>query len=373
MKRKRKILFIFLIFLLLGISIYIYFYNKKVKIQLKDNLTVNVNKKVTNLSFIKSIKYGSVISNKKEINTSKLGKITINLRLKNKLGKRFNYKFKIKVVDSTAPSIKYNDNISTFVGKEIDLLKDVTATDNVDKDIKVHVEGEYDFSVAGTYKIYYVATDSSGNKKREEATLIVQNKGEEKISNIPPDKTFTTSKGFSGFTKNGITYIDGILIANKTYSLPSNYGNGITSETQSAFNKMKDDAASQGLNIYIISGFRSYNTQNTIYNNYIARDGKDAADTYSARPGHSEHQTGLAFDLNSLSSSFGNTNEGIWLSNNCYKYGFILRYTKDGENKTGYIYEPWHFRYVGKDLATKLYNNGSWITIEEYFGITSKY
>ena len=136
---------------------------------------------------------------------------------------------------------------------------------------------------------------------------------------------------------------------------------------------MKEAASNDGLNIYVVSGFRSYWDQNYIYNNYVAWDGQYNADTYSARPGHSEHQTGLAFDLNWVSDEFEYTSEGIWLNNNAYKYGFILRYPKGKTYETGYIYEPWHYRYVGTDLSYKLFNNGNWITIENYFGINSQY
>lgn len=111
----------------------------------------------------------------------------------------------------------------------------------------------------------------------------------------------------------------------------------------------------------------------TIYNNYVRQDGQREADTYSARAGHSEHQSGLAFDVNIINSSFANTNEARWLAANCYRYGFILRYPEGKTKETGYMYEPWHFRYVGIDLATKLYNNGNWLTMEDYFGITSEY
>ena len=113
--------------------------------------------------------------------------------------------------------------------------------------------------------------------------------------------------------------------------------------------------------------------QKIIYNDYVARDGQLMADTYSARPGYSEHQSGLAIDVNSLDQDWENTPEGKWLSANCYKYGFIIRYPKGKEDITGYMYEPWHIRYVGKDLAEKLYNNGNWLTLEEYLGITSVY
>ena len=211
-------------------------------------------------------------------------------------------------------------------------------------------------------------------KKVEIEKTNVEEEVPEEETDIEEENTPTTSKGFKIEVKDGITYIDGILVANKTYSLPSTYNpGGLTSETTKAFNEMKADAAAVGLNIYVVSGFRSYNTQVNLYNRYAARDGKTAADTYSARPGHSEHQTGLAFDLNDVSDNFENTAEAKWLNNNAYKYGFILRYPKGKTNETGYIYESWHFRYVGKDLAAKLYNNGDWTTLESYFGITSEY
>ena len=182
----------------------------------------------------------------------------------------------------------------------------------------------------------------------------------------------TTSKGFKITEKDGITYIDGIMIANKTYSIPSNYNPGkLTADCQAAFNEMKQSAAEDGCELYISSGFRSYSLQKSLYERYCARDGKAAADRYSARPGNSEHQTGYAIDLNTITYSFANTTEGKWVAANCYKYGFILRYPEDKESITGYRYEPWHIRYVGIALATDIYNSG--LCLEEYFGITSRY
>ena len=133
-----------------------------------------------------------------------------------------------------------------------------------------------------------------------------------------------------------------------------------------------------GFNIWIQSGFRSYGLQEWLYNRYVKRDGKEKADKYSARPGHSEHQSGLAFDicakdLPCISSGFNDTAPAKWLATNAYKYGYILRYPQNKTDETGYIYESWHFRYVGKELAAKLYNDGAWLTMEDYFGITSKY
>ncbi len=168
------------------------------------------------------------------------------------------------------------------------------------------------------------------------------------------------------------TYIQGILIVNKTYPLPASYAPGrLTTETQNAFDKMAADAAAEGLSLYDASDYRSYELQESLYNRYVARDGKEAADTYSARPGHSEHQTGLSLDLNSIEDSFAYTDEGIWVAENCYKYGFIIRYPEGKDDITGYKYEPWHIRYLGTELAEKVYNSG--LCLEEYLGITSKY
>ncbi len=168
-----------------------------------------------------------------------------------------------------------------------------------------------------------------------------------------------------------LTYIDGILIANKTYKLPASYAPGVDKSAEAALNRMIKAAAEDGVTLFIKSAYRSYETQKYLYNNYVARDGVAAADRYSARAGHSEHQTGLAFDLNSLEQSFGETKEGKWLAEHCHEYGFIIRYPKDKENITGYMYEPWHVRYLGEDIAEKVYNSGK--CLEEYLGITSEY
>lgn len=198
-----------------------------------------------------------------------------------------------------------------------------------------------------------------------------------------------TSKGYTLATKDGVTYVVSpygyTLIANKTYALPANYTPyafpgaeptpdsplGLTPECRAAFAKLQSGAKQQGYSIWLLSGYRSYNRQKRLYNNYVAQSGKAAADTYSARPGHSEHQTGLAMDVNSLKSAFGNTSEGRWLAANAYKYGFIIRYPYNKQSVTGYIYEPWHIRYVGEGLAAELNRTG--LTLEEYFGITSQY
>lgn len=177
-----------------------------------------------------------------------------------------------------------------------------------------------------------------------------------------------------------------IFIANKKRSVSSSYvpsdlvnpnvsGSGsrmMRQEAARALEKMFAAASSNGLYLYASSGYRSYSTQSYLYNNYVSFDGVANADRYSARPGYSEHQLGLAMDITNgggLSDYFGNTKEGKWLKENAHKYGFILRYTSTKENITGYKYEPWHFRYVGIDYATAIYSEGSEMTMEEYFGV----
>ncbi len=170
---------------------------------------------------------------------------------------------------------------------------------------------------------------------------------------------------------DGVTYVQGIMIANKTYALPKSFDPGVNPEAKAAFDRMQVAASAEMMSLSIVSGYRSYATQEATYNRFVNRDGQEKADTFSARPGHSEHQTGLAFDINYAGDSFGSTPEAAWLAENCWKYGFIIRYPKGKSDITGYKYEPWHVRYLGEENAKKVYQSG--LTLEEYLGITSKY
>ena len=256
----------------------------------------------------------------------------------------------------------YNHNLKENTYKDNDKIQD----DNTDIDTNKNEENT-----------------NEANSNLESTPL---NNGEYK--NLS-DGEYLTAKGYTLTIENGIAYVDGHLIVNKTYGLPDDYkptnpnqsiitttkkcNNCIDKEVMQAFKLMQSDATSIGLNIYLSSGYRSYAYQERLYNNYSAVDGIEGADTYSARPGHSEHQTGLCFDLNEIADSFADTDEGKWVNDNAHLYGFIIRYPKGKESITGYQYESWHLRYVGEDLALKLYNNGNWLTIEEYYGLSSSY
>lgn len=142
-------------------------------------------------------------------------------------------------------------------------------------------------------------------------------------------------------------------------------------EAATALEEMFQQAEKEGIYLYAVSGYRSYERQKEILEAEIASVGKEKAEQAVARPGRSEHQTGLAMDITSesenflLTENFGEQKEGIWLREHAHQFGFILRYPKGKENITGYKYEPWHFRYVGKKAAATIYKHG-W-TFEEYF------
>lgn len=131
-----------------------------------------------------------------------------------------------------------------------------------------------------------------------------------------------------------------------------------------AIEKMFDEAKSQGINLYGVSGYRSADRQKQIFNNQVQAVGEIRAKEYVALPGESEHQTGLAMDVGRLEGNFGQSKEGKWLRDNAHNFGFILRYPEGKEHITKINYEPWHFRYVGIKPATEIYNNG--LTLEEY-------
>ena len=172
-----------------------------------------------------------------------------------------------------------------------------------------------------------------------------------------------------------------LILVNKFYHLPdkyepndlvtlsSKYNKGANSkmrkEAAIAFMKMVDAALLDNIILKNASAYRSYDYQVNLYDSYVNQDGKKNADIYSARPGYSEHQTGLCSDINTIDSSFHGTNEANWLLKNAYKYGFIIRFPKDKEKITGYKYEPWHYRYVGEKVAKVIYEND--LTLEEYY------
>lgn len=183
-----------------------------------------------------------------------------------------------------------------------------------------------------------------------------------------------------------ITYVtkphDVLVLVNKNNKLPSSfisdnlvaidlkYANAdrlVREEAKINFERLCYDAQKLGHTIIAISAFRDFDYQNQLYNHYVEKKGQEYADLASARPGHSEHQTGLAIDIMGSNEDYNKFEESVefeWMKNNAHLYGFILRYPKGKENITGFKYEPWHYRYIGKKVATIIYNEN--ITLEEY-------
>jgi D-alanyl-D-alanine carboxypeptidase len=144
-------------------------------------------------------------------------------------------------------------------------------------------------------------------------------------------------------------------------------------EAAAALTEMFDAAEQEGIILYAVSGYRSYQTQKSLYASYVKRDGEAAAARYSAKPGTSEHQTGLTMDVSSesnnfqLTQAFGTTKEGKWLAKHSWEYGFIIRYQQETEDITGYMYEPWHIRFIGKPTAKDVFEQS--VTLEEYYNL----
>lgn len=175
----------------------------------------------------------------------------------------------------------------------------------------------------------------------------------------PPERVVT----------NGVTTVGGVVIANKAITLPPEYGshlslNEVEPEVYAAHKEM---CAAAGHTYVNRSGFRSYWYQKALFQNYVDSNGYEAANTFSSQAGHSEHQTGLTMDLDSFANDYGETPAGKWLAENCHKYGFIIRYPKGKDQITGYMYEPWHVRYLGKSTAKLVFDSG--LTLEEFLNV----
>ena len=168
---------------------------------------------------------------------------------------------------------------------------------------------------------------------------------------------------------------DILVLTSKHFYLPDGYvptdlitlgETQMRKEAGEAMNEMTTAAWTEGHTLWSQSGYRSNDLQTELYNGYLEREGQAAADATSARPGHSEHQTGLVTDLNTITDDFGTSPEGIWVAENCWKYGYIVRYTSENTDVTLFKPEPWHMRYIGKEAAKKMHDEGI-VSFEEYW------
>lgn len=255
--------------------------------------------------------------------------------------------------------------------------------------------------IYGITMLIGVVVDKDENTSEESESIEHENESEEEtkksseIEEKPVDDTETPTEEHEGKnTSKDIVIVENPeaidVLVNRTHTLPDTYIPGdlveltdmptvlsnpeVNQMRKPAYEALKElfaAAEEDGYDLYARSGYRSYNTQVSLYDSYAVAHGKEAADTFSAKAGQSEHQTGLVMDITceamnfQLDDTFGETEEGKWVSKNAHKYGFIVRYPKEKEDITGYMYEPWHLRYLGVELATNVYESG--LSLDEYF------
>ena len=231
------------------------------------------------------------------------------------------------------------DNLKRYLDYDIMEVKSIYDISNIKKDF--NYEDVVTYVNANLDKEYYSSDNLISNEDASKIDVLVNKYHKLDENYEPSDLTIIDSKYASGTQK-------------------------LRKEAQIKFEEMASDMAKENLKIYAGSTYRSYTYQKGLYDRYVKKDGFSAAETYSARSGYSEHQLGLAVDIVNGKWDYlsENDKEYDYLVKNSYKYGFILRYPRGSEYITGYMFEDWHFRYLGVELATKVFNSG--LTYDEY-------
>ena len=366
-KKKYIIISTILVILLSVIAAYIYTipkasiikdkfqfeYGEQVKLSVKDVL------KADNEKIYKSAKIdlsSLVYETDKDYPNVGLYKVQISYKIRVKLHTN---DLIINITDTVVPEFtKFQDSFEIFKGAtKPEYLSHFEASDFSEVTISID-DSNVDYDKPGDYLILVKAIDIHNNETVKETTISI--KANPVVNNSGSTCTSTVTEPY---------YAKGILIVNKKHPLPCGYAPGENGTAGQQIRALIAEMQAIGLNVSnSYSGYRSFSYQANLYKNYVSKDGVKIADTYSARPGFSEHQTGLAFDLKHGSGSLvaSGSAEAVWVSENAHRYGFIVRYLKGKEHVTGYQYEPWHIRYIG-DEATSVYNSGK--TLEEYLDV----
>ena len=251
--------------------------------------------------------------------------------------------------------------------KDIDNVKEKVTTEKVKEkeDNEFSKLSYYKKENLDRYKAY--KTSNSDLSIEDIVTRVNLNLDKEAYTDTRPSTNLNTNY----LLVNKFNYLDNNYIPENLELLDNSYAKSgiyLVKEAKDNIERLISDAKNDGMNIRVISAYRSYSYQENLYNNYVKNDGVENADTYSARPGYSEHQTGLVVDVTRAFDDFNNfenTNEYSWMLENAHNYGFILRYPKDKEDITTYSFEAWHYRYVGVELAQKI--KASNLTFDEYY------
>lgn len=247
-----------------------------------------------------------------------------------------------------------------------------TANDKEDGDLLSKVEhSDIQTTKAGSYQVDYSLKDNDNHEVKKVLKVDVVKMDENGVYS-PLEVTPDTIDNPDDITTlvNKVNQIPKGWVPNDLEPVVDNKNQKLRKEANAAYTKFYNDAKAKGISIYSISGYRTNDTQTLYWNNQVKVRGEQYASMYSAYPGRSEHQLGLAIDIsyttqgNRLSEAVATSPLGKFIVSDAYKYGFILRYQKDKIAITNYAYEPWHMRYVGIELATKLHESG--LTLEEY-------
>lgn len=302
-------------------------------------------------------------------------------------GKEKKVKMDVTVKDTVSPVIvPLQEQFTAAVGnipdysamfRVQDLGQPISYFDEKQKDGSWYtVTADTDYQTEGEYSLHVTADDGYGNISEHDFPIRV----------VSQESAAEENNSVSG-SKDDIDSI--LVVANKKNPLPYEYepsdlrlvncstnydGWYLRDIAASAIEEMFAAASQQGVTLICKSGYRSASYQDTLYSNYVGMYGVEEADRISSRPGYSDHQTGLAMDIGDhdlatvFTQEMENTIEGQWLYEHAHEFGFILRYPKGKESITGYSFEPWHYRYVGKETATKMYEISPDYTLEEYTG-----
>ena len=378
MKKKKAAIIILSICVLIGITVAgILFYQQYQKNNIYKNITIEFkpsniieygDNKILSKDLVKSS--NGTITKYPDIDSTHIGTQRLIYEV-NESGIKKEVIHEIIIKDSKTPIIKLKKKtIELNIGEKYKLNDNILEVmDPVDGTIPYAekdsmnaywIVSEVDFDTPGDYIVAVYAKDINGNDSKEEFTIIVKEFRKE------PEETGNTTSDPNKSNRDEPYYVNGILLVNKLHGLPYEYGSGVDATAYAALKQLQNGANTNGYDMPLLSGYRSFDYQASLYNNYVAMDGQAAADRYSARPGYSEHQTGLAFDIGELNNNYGTTPAGQWLAKHAHEYGFIIRYPQGKESVTGYMYEPWHVRYLGIDLASNIYASG--LTLEEYLG-----
>lgn len=276
-------------------------------------------------------------------------------------------KAKVKIVDTTAPAISGETNYKVYQNEPFDIKSlNLDISDNYDTDLKSKiVMPSIDTKNVGKQNITLSLTDSSNNKSLYKIVVDVQPKPVVALPGKPIDNNIVSNPYDITVLVNKSNYLPDGWSPNDLVKTSSGYL--LRKQAADAWEQLYAKAISDNINIRIVSAYRSQAYQKSLYANYYASD-PAGAPFYSAKARTSEHELGLAIDVSydyQLHNDLHLTSIGIWMNAYAHNYGYIMRYPSDKTNITNYMHEPWHYRYVGKDLATYLKSNN--LTLEEYY------